>query len=671
MVGSSNSTILTVSYGTFSCTLEGFDDSFDMMKAIAEYFRDLAADDRYFGAEPPTPDAEMLARIAEKEVSRKVEAVSREGGVTLRPYQIEDASDADIDQQKPASEEEPAPAPATASIEEDTLGYVENEDYSENFFPATEAVGLASVGGSVAARLQRIRDAAAQAVQDDTLEDAFEEIEENDLTQEEPLAEEVPEDGQAVEDETETQITDAETAETPEPVEDFEGLDEGYDEDALLDDVALDDDLASDDIAEDEDEDEDDFGQLLGEAVQEDAVEDAIDDSSDEGPTDEEFAELLKGLDTDTFVDDEDQDDAPRGSPFTARVVHVKGAREGDDDADAEALLGDDFGEGDALATDTLDAIFDEADEDLDTVSTLSDEDEADLMRELAQAETDEDNDDFDGLLDEDAVVEVADTENLFSDNPEEALANAQDLSALLTGSDSEVEVDRLMDEAESHLTSADANRRRSTIQHLKAAVASKRADSAAGDVDPDSIDASAYVEDLNEAVKPKRPVLRGPSSSRERATPVAPLKLVAEQKVVPDSGEAPEPRVRPTLVKPVRPRRVRATAAAAAEAAAYIEPDIQDFANTPETFVAFAKRMDVSELPEILEAAAAYVVYSEGLEKFSRPQLMNRVREVLGKDYTREDGLRAFGRLLREGKILKVAGGRFTAAETIGFRPE
>ncbi|GLS87970.1 hypothetical protein GCM10010873_29440 [Cypionkella aquatica] len=130
MIGASK--ILTVSYGTFSCTLEGFDEPFNTMKAIAEYFRDLAAEDRYFGAEPPTPDAAMLHRIAEREIQRRVEAKIQDNGVILR------AGDADTPTIAAPAIAAPVAAPAV--------------------MPAVAAAaGLDSNGESVAARLSRLR----------------------------------------------------------------------------------------------------------------------------------------------------------------------------------------------------------------------------------------------------------------------------------------------------------------------------------------------------------------------------------------------------------------------------------------------------------------------------------------------------------------------------------
>lgn len=152
MTGASK--ILTVSYGTFSCTLEGFDDPFNTMKAIAEYFRDLAAGDRYFGAEPPTPDAAMLHRIAEREIQRRVEAKIQDNGVILRAGEAAET---------PITATEPArPGLLDAPLLEAALAPA-----AEPAAPANRPAPITEVGPevspeSVAARLQRIRARHAQ-----------------------------------------------------------------------------------------------------------------------------------------------------------------------------------------------------------------------------------------------------------------------------------------------------------------------------------------------------------------------------------------------------------------------------------------------------------------------------------------------------------------------------
>jgi len=126
--------ILKVSYGTFSCTLEGFDDPLSTLQAVAEYFRGIAADDRYFGTAPLTPDASILHRIAEQAVNRRVEARIEDNSMILRTDEAMQAAVFPVPPAPwPASQPEPQPA---------AKGLVAEE--------------------SVAAKLQRIRAAVAR-----------------------------------------------------------------------------------------------------------------------------------------------------------------------------------------------------------------------------------------------------------------------------------------------------------------------------------------------------------------------------------------------------------------------------------------------------------------------------------------------------------------------------
>jgi hypothetical protein len=207
-----------------------------------------------------------------------------------------------------------------------------------------------------------------------------------------------------------------------------------------------------------------------------------------------------------------------------------------------------------------------------------------------------------------------------------------------------------LLDEANTKLDDPDTSRRRTTLAHLRAAVAATRAEKSAGTYEGDKDQSGAYREDLADVMRPSRAGSALPTETPEEdSSAAAPLRLVASQRV--DAVPAREESVRPRRVSPA---------------------DIQSFEPREENgFTAYAEEVGATELPDILEAAASYLTFVEGRRRFSRPMLM-RLAYQLGPDrFQREAGLRSFGQLLRDKKIEKIAGGRFTAAETIRFKPE
>ena len=207
----------------------------------------------------------------------------------------------------------------------------------------------------------------------------------------------------------------------------------------------------------------------------------------------------------------------------------------------------------------------------------------------------------------------------------------------------------RIISQANEELADPEASRRRSAITHLKAAVAATEAARQLGETDDRRAETEdVFREDLDQVVRPRRAARpEGTPDRSERARP-APLKLVASQRVNLEQDN---------LESPVKPRRVEITAPVATE-------DPSDFAN-------FAENMGATSLQDLLEAAAAYTAFVEGSEDFSRPHIMQKVRQTVAEDFSREDGLRSFGTLLRQGRIERVRNGRFVVSNQTRFKPE
>ena len=265
--------------------------------------------------------------------------------------------------------------------------------------------------------------------------------------------------------------------------------------------------------------------------------------------------------------------------------------------------------------------------------SSLSPEQEDELARELAAVTTsltgnwDEEEDALDPAppmeqATDQPMQEVSTPEANKKADERKAHKLASPVRAMLTGEAvQETDASRLLDEANKELNEPEGSRRRTAIAHLRAAVAATRADKALGQQDSEG-DPRPYKEDLAAVVMPLKPIRQ------------APLQLIAEQRV---SEPAPKARTE--------------------------APNAGNFAE-------YAAKLGSLDLPELLEAAASYISFVEGRAQFSRPQLMTTLLQAEKEASSREDRLRSFGLLLREGKIEKAGSGRFTASERIGFKP-
>ncbi len=807
-----NNKVLTVSYGTFSCTLEGFEDSFGTMKAIAEYFRDLASDDRYFGAEPPQPDAEMLARIAQREVARQVEARTSSEGIHLRasapvsasdpvgsvavaptpqpeaipaakapkttpvadkpvvddttpavtpavvgPIEVEpdeaapvdvetdvrdttteiaeeesvDLSSVDLfeeevtvdlssidlfedDETAPQATEhhsssvssandiaaDPAPQPAVipsaASVDMATIAAIsaavagtapeedspseEEEFFSEQELEPVDAAeashspahqpltprsaDAAPAADSIAAKLQRIRAVVAQTPQDDFSEDehaeSFVETARAELAQTEDDYDDADYEGRdhasdADDDEISRVLDRLDLTGDRTPAE--PASDTGAEFAAALESTSESEITLFDDAFDEDEgvsEDQDQQPAPIDAAATDPAPIDRelADETSQEPPQTKRDIRLARRKRRETApastLPDETPSDAQAetapqptaqppqtakpntaATPLRARIVKVKRA-----DLQKAMAAGD----------------LEEIDEDEDqqpgapvVESSLGAADEAELLRELAEVEAD--------LLasNQEAASSAADRSNTnTAASTETARAAASEPRSAPLPPDNDVS--RLMAAAETKLEDPDNATSRETYSQLRAAVAAAQADRTAGGRSLDADDAEAYREDLASVVRPRRPESGSNRAPRPRSSDSrpAPLKLVAEQRIDPAPKEP---------AQPVQPRRI-----------SVLQED-----TPPEgqgSFADYARDRGAAELQDLLEAAAAYLSFVEGRDHFSRPQLMSKVRSIGHADFNRENGLRSFGQLLREGKIERATNGHFSATEDTGFRP-
>lgn len=655
MVTDNSSKVLTVSYGTFSCTLEGFENSFDMMKTVAEYFRDLAAEDRFFGAEPPKLDAEILGILEQR--GKQLGINTRQSGdtsIVLTPSQSYDEETSEEASAPVTEATTPVSTPAL-SIDErldrikaattaDTVPAVYTEDEHAN--------DVAADHGTTAEETSVDTDIAAPSEETDDLVDElptivdhieFEDVQENITPDEDVVAQ--PE--VSAEDETQETAVVQEIEDHPEtdpaPI-----ADETLERDVV---EVAEHPQAIDNIEEPKESPVETIIEetLIDSYDSNDVAETAAEEVEDQEPA---FSEMVSETEYDgegTSTDTVSADDMPEMDEFEAALT--QDLMETDDEVESRVAQ-------DTAADDISDE-FDDTQEDEPQVA----EDRVPLRLEqpveeeriplrkprvhvinvspapAADQTEDEGSDNI--MEDDDAPQPVA------VRRPTRPVAKSRRETAEPVDT---ADVSRLMDETDQQMAKPESNRRRNALAHLRAAVAATIADKSLGKDDKDSTE--AYRNDLAKAVRPRRPE---PSGARKSA----PLRLVAEQRIDEPAAEAPEI----AAPAPAPTPHVAVNDTNETQAQPVKSSDFADFGQ-------FAGHVGAHSLEAKLEAAATYLSKIRGIDQFSRPQLLRTVKlSGTEDDFSREESLQHFAHMLRTGKLARKEDGLFEVADEIGYQ--
>ncbi len=599
-----NNQILDVTYGNFSCRLEGFEDSVETMKTVVTFFHDLAGHERFMDVPPLAPDMDTLARLTEEQSGQPVEIEGEGHTVSLRA--LPDADDDDLMDDVAALEDEL----------EDEADLVADDDYDDD--AGDDDVSEDDdydVDASVADKLERIR-AVVDGGPDTDADDFAEDLGEDDAATAaaSPLSQRLAELAQRntdlMADDTAAAAANEDTAgdslrdvfeDTAEEAEDesLEALDDDInafdDLEVEAEEAASDTEIDTDPIAAEADDLEEQVDQIL-----------AADTPADE-------FEITEALD-----DDKAADDASDLSPLVLTPGDAATDTAGDNDAAAD---------------------------------TSDDDEEFDLQKEVAKVEAE--------------------------------IAARQQNGVARHGLPRSVEdaMSRIMSQTDQHLNQPESRRHRDAFAQLKAAVAATEAARQLGDkgaetVDPDEV----FKDDLGAHDAEEK--------ERSQAIASAPLKLVPSQKVEPEAEADAEVEV-PQKPEPVKTRFIEPAVEEAAQEAKTQPADAKPLDAASERlrqiaalkeadgqteaagFAEFAAAHGATDLVDKLEAAGAFICFVEGAADFSRPQVMKVVQSASSEEITREDGLRCFGRLLRQARLIKLPNGRFQVAENTQYRPD